>query len=150
MPESDAVAQKVEFWDQDSPDKLMALCLVVRKHYDRGETVVVLAADKGQLDQLMERLWTFSQRDFIPHETVSSTQGIEIDRVLVTADETQLPNADVLVLARPCPMERFEGYGTIVDFAETYDETLRAESRQRFKAYKDAGYHMVFVKSDKS
>lgn len=130
----------------DQPDKVLAVCVAVRRQYERGRTVAVLAADPGQADELMDRLWTFSQQAFIPHERAESADGIEMDRVLITDDESALPPAQSLVLGRPCGPGVLERYETAVDFAEVYDEAAREASRARLEQCRKAGMKVVYVK----
>jgi DNA polymerase IIIc chi subunit len=138
--------QTIEFVNQEDDDKLMALCRAVQRHYDRGETVTVLAAGEAQAEEFSARLWTFAQQAFIPHEFAASSEGIDVDRVLIASGPDSLPAADVLVLGAPCEMARYEGYATIVDFAEVYDEALRDAARERFARCRDAGYRMIYLR----
>jgi DNA polymerase-3 subunit chi len=129
----------VTFVILEEPAKEMAVCHMVRRHYDEGRTAAVLTDDAAEADALMTRLWTFSQRDFIPHELAGASDGIEVDRVLLAAAEGALPEADVLVLAAPCSGEAWKRYGTLVDFAEVYDEDRRRAALERLEAYRAAG-----------
>jgi len=64
------MAGSVEF-HTGVPDTLAFACRLLRKAYRRGFTVLCLAPPE-RLEVLDRQLWTFAERDFVPHVRLDS------------------------------------------------------------------------------
>ncbi|NHL67123.1 DNA polymerase III subunit chi [Burkholderia ambifaria] len=118
-------------------DSLAYACRLLRKAYQAGQPVVVVA-EAARLRALDERLWTFSPLDFIPHCGVDSAHAAGTPIVLA-ADLDQAPHYHVLLnlgAAVPAQFARFERLLEVVGNAP--DEL--AAGRDRYRFYRDRGY----------
>jgi DNA polymerase IIIc chi subunit len=83
---------------------------------------------------------------FLPHAIAARASEPVLEPVLIYCADEQAEESDVLFEAAGGePLPSFERFPHIYDFAEVYDEDLRALSRQRYTAYKEAGYRMRYV-----
>ena len=137
-----------EFISLPSPqDRLPLVCRWAKKCCEDGRTVAVHVGDTQQAEQLDEMMWTFEDRAFIPHVRAAAAKAPVIEPVLIHCGDEPLEEADVLIeAAGGAPDERALRFAHVLDFAEVYDEDLRQLSRQRYKACREAGYRMRFVK----
>ncbi|UGQ45343.1 DNA polymerase III subunit chi [Massilia endophytica] len=117
------------------PDKIAYACRLLRKAYGARNRIVVMTEDAAQLAELDQALWTFSSTDFLPHAHVNDPLAPDSAIVLADSDDTELPQADVLVnLSRRAPAQ-FESFPRLIEVIST-DEADTAAGRQRFIAYK--------------
>ncbi|WDD94981.1 DNA polymerase III subunit chi [Burkholderia sp. FERM BP-3421] len=118
-------------------DSLAYACRLLRKAYQAGQPVVVLA-DAARLRALDERLWTFSPLDFVPHCSVDSPHAAGTPIVL-TVDLERAPHHQILLnlgVDVPAQFARFERLLEVVGNAP--DEL--AAGRERYRFYRDRGY----------
>ncbi|MCD4692990.1 MAG: hypothetical protein K8R79_08760, partial [Calditrichales bacterium] len=58
-----------------------------------------------------------------------------------------LPKTEALVLFDPLPIDYFDLYKIVIDFAEVYSPQKTKESRTRYKQVRDAdNYDLKFIK----
>ena len=126
-----------------SPGKALHCLRLARLFSERGKRLVIAVEDEEQAQQLDRFLWVREKLSFIPHrlwrgEDADFTEALE--RVLITVGVPESCRADVLVMVAPCAVEEAARFRLVFDFAETYDEQLRALSRERFGTFRDAGF----------
>ncbi|KVO10483.1 DNA polymerase III subunit chi [Burkholderia ubonensis] len=118
-------------------DSLAYACRLLRKAYQAGQPVVVLA-EPARLRALDERLWTFSPLDFIPHCGIDSWHAADTPIVL-TAELDKAPHHQVLLnlgAAVPAQFARFE---RLLEVVGNEPAELNA-GRERYRFYRDRGY----------
>ncbi|KVM60316.1 DNA polymerase III subunit chi [Burkholderia ubonensis] len=118
-------------------DSLAYACRLLRKAYQAGQPVVVLA-EPARLRALDERLWTFSPLDFIPHCGIDSRHATDTPIVL-TAELDKAPHHQVLLnlgAAVPAQFARFE---RLLEVVGNEPAELNA-GRERYRFYRDRGY----------
>ncbi len=99
----------------------------VRVHCDSAELA-------GRLDSV---LWTFSDRSFVPHGLAGSA-GAAGAPVVISADDQDVPPADLLVnLGREVPAD-FQRYDRVAELIDA-DEERRRAGRERFRFYRERG-----------
>jgi len=76
---------------------LRGLPKLVSKMFDAGQRVFILCKDAQQLSELDTLLWTFSQKEFIPHDTMGC-QNPELQPVLLGTTLSDVNQADVVVI----------------------------------------------------
>ena len=137
-----------EFVQVTSPEAKMPLvCRVVERHYREGKTIAVHAGSADEAKEIDQTLWTYRQGSFVPHVRLAEAEEPLCEPVVIAVDGEAVPESDVLVcLSRSDPAQWIGQFDCVCDFAETYDEKLREAARQRFAAYRDAGYRMRYVK----
>ena len=125
------------------PGKAPHCLRLARLFSERGRRLLIAVEDEEQARQLDNFLWVREKLSFIPHrlwqgEDADFTEALE--RVVIAVGVPENCRADVLVMVAPCTVEEAARFKLVFDFAETHDEQLRALSRERFGAFRDAGF----------
>ena len=129
---------RVDFYvlsEASVPARLTVACRIAEKAYLASQSVLIWHSDRAELEALDERLWTFADTSFVPHEWLG---GPEAPVMLGT--EPPAGAVEVLInlglSAEPPPfLERVARVAEIID-----GEPLRRDAgRARFKAYRQLG-----------
>ncbi len=123
-------------------------CRLLRKAYRQGARVLVLAP-RERLALLDRLLWTFDERDFIPHLVVSSLRGpadADADRAARTpiwlAEEHAAvagrPGLPSIVVNLGAPAPALQGVQRLIEVLGVEADEVGA-GRQRWRAYKQQG-----------
>lgn len=124
-------------------DALLYACRLARKAYQAGQPLVVLA-DPGRLHAFDERLWTFSQLDFLPHCLADSALAARTPIVLA-ADLQRVPHHQILLNLAPAVPAQFARFERLLEIVGTSEDELAA-GRERFRFYRDRGYPLTIHK----
>ena len=123
-------------------DKLSFTCLMLRKAVSLRAQVAVLVTDEAELMRLDEKLWTFSDQDFVPHVRADDPLAASTPVILTANAEAALPHHEVLLnigQVLPAHFARFERLIEIV--SSDADEV--AAGRKRYRHYHERGYPMT-------
>ncbi len=126
------------------PDTLAFACRLVRKAYRRGFTVLCLAP-RADLDKLDRALWTFVEREFIPHARLGVATAAMLERSPIWL-ATEMPgegtSRDVVVrLGAETALGQAASARTIEVVGQDADEVDRG--RDLWRQYKAAGFEVV-------
>ncbi|MCP5266690.1 MAG: DNA polymerase III subunit chi [Burkholderiaceae bacterium] len=124
----------------NTPEKLVYACRLVRKVMRSGSKTVVFCSEHEPLERLDRLLWTFSDRDFLPHVQVHDPLAPETPIVLATG-AVDTPHHDVLVNIGAQTPPIFSRFERVVELVST-EEADRAAARERWRFYRDRGYPM--------
>ena len=129
-------------------DLLVFACRLLRKASRRGSAIAV-TADMATLQQLDRSLWTFDERDFVPHRHSGSMSAAdeadpytaiwlmcESELTQATAGGSDLPK--VLVNLGTDIQGRISGFDRVIELVGA-DQELADRARQRWRAYKEQG-----------
>lgn len=124
----------------DERGKLNYACRLLRKAYAQGARVGVLAAPEA-LEALDAALWTFSQRDFIPHCTADAPEHIRSATPIMLASACEpLQHCDVLLhLGQGEAPEGFERFERLIELVSS-EAADRQGARARWRYYAERGY----------
>ena len=124
----------------DAHGKLHYACRLLRKAYGQGARVGVLAAPEA-LGALDAALWTFSQRDFIPHCMADAPEHVRSATPIVLASAcAPLQHCDVLLhLGQGGAPEGFERFARLIELVGS-DAADRQGARARWRYYAERGY----------
>lgn len=133
---------RVDFYILNSDDeaqRLHFLCRLTEKAYRLGHQVWIHAPAAQHAETLDERLWTFSQGSFVPHDRATSA---EADCPVIIGDGEPPPDARPLLIneAETIPdfADRFERIAEVVNQAES----VRIAGRRRYTHYRDQGHDL--------
>jgi len=120
-------------------DRIGFACRLLRKAYRVGARVMVTGPVEV-LAALDRELWTFEERDFVPHLRVSGAASAVAARTPIWLVDGEAPEAapDVLVnlgAAAPADLSRFS---RVIEVLSTEPEDEQA-GRQRWRDYKARG-----------
>ena len=126
----------------DERGKLNYACRLLRKAYAQGARVGVLAAPEA-LEALDAALWTFSQRDFIPHCMADAPEHVRSATPIVLASASDaLQHCQVLLhLGQGGAPEGFERFERLIELVSS-DTADRQSARARWRHYAERGYNI--------
>ena len=133
----------IEFVRLERPEKARHLCELAEEFLLRGERVLVMVEDDNQGVTLDQFMWTWKKASFLPHVYDNGSVECLDEPVVITIHEQNANGARVLIAGRPCPLDFIRQFPIVIDFAEVHDPTLRETSRERFRAYREAGFAPV-------
>lgn len=132
---------RIDFYvlpDQKENGRALLACRLADKAYGLGHTVYVFTASEARAAALDDLLWTFRQDSFVPHERYPLV-GEEGSPVLVGTAAPATVEAQVLINLADALPEDFERYERVVELVDQHPEVL-AQSRERFRQYREQGY----------
>ena len=135
---------RADFYLIDKPrfrdDPLLLVCELAKKAFASEQATLILTRSRDEAEALDEKLWEFDENSFIPHQIVGDGEDDAITAVLIVPpDATTADRALVINLRDECAPGLFERVLEVVPA----DEAQRLASRERWKAYKQAGFEVV-------
>ena len=132
---------RVDFYRLSSGDTLQAACLIADKAYRSGYRVRVYAVGEDRLQELDTRLWSFRAAAFVPHAR-HRDRDPELPEPVILADDCTSPEgAQALVCLSPPEPECVSAYPRVAELVPP-DPEAKAAARQRYAAYREAGYQL--------
>ncbi|MBU1193105.1 MAG: DNA polymerase III subunit chi [Gammaproteobacteria bacterium] len=134
---------RVDFYvlpNADPAQRSLLACRLAEKAYSQGLKVYIHTASENESQQLDELLWTFRQGSFLPH-AIHSANDDEPPAILLGHAHEPSSHIDVLInLGAEIPpfFSRFERVAELVD----QRPELLAQSRERFRFYRERGYDL--------
>ncbi len=137
------MATEVNFYHLTKSSLEDALPRLLQKTLQAGERAVVLLGSAERVDSLTTHLWTHDERGFLPH---GSSKDGEADRqpIWLTHRDENPNRAAFLFVADRAQSEKVGEYKRCFELFDGRDEAAVADSRERWKAYKAAGYTVVY------
>jgi DNA polymerase-3 subunit chi len=102
--------------------------------------VLITVQDENQGITLDRFMWVWDKGSFIPHAYDNGSVDCLDEPIVITSGEENPNAAAVLIMGKPCSLKFARRFEQVVDFAETYDTALAEQARQRFAAYRNAGF----------
>lgn len=133
---------RIDFYvlpDAAENDRAQLACRLADKAYSLGHTVYLLAGSEARAAALDDLLWTFRQDSFVPHERYPLLAGSEGSPVLIGVIAPTEVNAQVLINCTDAFPKGFERFERVVELVDQRPEVL-AQSRERFKQYRERGF----------
>lgn len=131
---------QVEFIRLRKPEKARHLCDLAERFYQQGDRTLVSVLDDNQGVTLDRFMWTWKKGSFVPHCFDNGAVECLEEAVAIVTGERNPNGAQVLIMGRPLDIAFMRQFKRIYDFAELYDPQLAEQSRQRFAAYRKAGF----------
>lgn len=131
---------RVDFVRLKKPEKARHLCELAERYFQEGQRSLVSVLDDNQGVTLDRFMWTWKKGSFVPHCFDNGAVECLEDPVAIVTEESNPNNASILIMGKPLDMEFMRQFEHVFDFAELYDDELAQQSRQRFAAYRRAGF----------
>jgi DNA polymerase-3 subunit chi len=131
---------EVRFVKLDRQEKALHLCRLADEHFLAGNRVLVVVDDENRAVTLDRFMWLWDKGSFLPHALDNGAVDCMDEPVVISARERNCNQARVLIMGTPCGVDFMSRFELVYDFAETYDEQLAAEARDRFRRYRARGY----------
>ncbi len=129
------------------PNKLAYACRLVRKARAAQCKIVLLGRDRGELTQLDQLLWSFSEQDFIPHVHAADPLAAQTPVILTDSEAVDLPHHHVLINLSGNTPEHFARFERMFEIISS-DEADKAAGRDRYRFYKERGYPLSHFVAD--
>lgn len=141
---------KVEFLESGGNHLATELCKLAAAYYESGERVYLWTPSEAEAIRLNELLWTYDDQSFVPHGICRSGQECG-EPVAVGAEGLMNPNgAGLLLLAGNQPHDVLtrtaQLFPRVVDLVPARDEAGKKLARERFRAFREAGFSPEFIK----
>jgi len=137
---------RVTFYDVPPDGRWPLVVRLAEAAWRKGTAMIIHCADEQEARALDEHLWIYKDEAFLPHEVANSTASL-LDReariVIVTREERPV-DAAVLVQVTPASEPYARGFGSVIDLVDHRDPALLAQSRARFRAWREAGVEPAF------
>lgn len=132
---------RVDFYilpDADEDRRQLYLCRLVDKAWRMGNRVWIHVPGDKRAEALDERLWTFSEGSFLPHERAADGAS-DCPVILGEGDPDSarelLVNEDTEV---PSFFSRFQRVAEVIN----QDPESKSQGRARYAFYRDRGYEL--------
>jgi DNA polymerase III subunit chi len=136
------MATTITFYQILSETKEKSLCQLLAKVYNSGSKALVKFKDSDYLEQINRTLWSFSQKEFIPHGSHADPLSERQPIYLTTGDENP-NNANLIVQVGQGEVEIKNFERALLVFDGSNNEEL-AFARQKYKFYKDQNYTLEY------
>ena len=135
---------EVRFYHLQTQTLEQALPAILMKALSTGRKAVVRFADAEQVEHFNSHFWTYNPESFLPHGAEKDGSA-ELQPVYLT-DKAENPNAaDMLILCNQQTVpENVDGFQLCCDFLDGRDDEAVSLGRERWKAYKEAGYALTY------
>ena len=131
---------RVDFYvlPDDSPEgPLPTACRLCEKAVGAGARVHVHVPDEETAAEFDRLLWVYKQGGFIGHQR-DGTPDSDLAQVLIGSGEPAPGHGEVLLNLGADVPAWFGGFARVLEIVHG-DARVRGRSRERFKAYRDAG-----------
>lgn len=124
-------------------ERRVLACKLTEKAWRQGMKVHIQTHSEAETEIMDKLLWTFRQGSFIPHQKVDATPTEREDIPVLIGHGT--PPGDFREMVINLSLEQPPAVGSYQRVAELVDqeETVRAEGRRRYAAYKQLGYELA-------
>jgi DNA polymerase-3 subunit chi len=122
-------------------DKISYTCRLVRKARAADCQIVIFTDDQEQLKALDEALWTFSDRDFLPHVMAGDAFAAQTP-IILTSDDRVLPHHQVLINLSTSTPAQFAQFERMLEIVSTNADDAAA-GRERYRSYQQRGYQLT-------
>jgi DNA polymerase III subunit chi len=129
-------------------DRVGYCCRLLRKAYRSGARMLV-TAPSALLGDLDRALWTFDERDFVPHVRLPAARGAVVSRTPIwLAERAGVDGAPALLVNVGADVAGdFEAFERLIEIvASDPEETSRG--RDRWRAYRRAGLSITHYNRD--
>lgn len=135
---------EIRFYHLVTQSLEQALPAILAKALSGGRKAVLRFADEKEVRHFNDHFWTYNPDSFLPHGTKADGNA-ELQPVYLTAAAENPNAADMLVLCNQYTVpENTSDFALCCDFLDGQNEEAVQAGRDRWKAYKDAGYSVTY------
>ena len=117
------------------------VCEIAAERWRAGKRVLIACEDEQQAIRLDEALWSRPPDSFVPHNLAGEgPRGGAPVEIAWPAKRNSSPR-DILISLRVNFADFATAFTEVVDFVP-YEETLKQLARERYKAYRVAGFNL--------
>ncbi len=120
-----------------------ALPQMLEKTIERGQRAVVRAGSAERVEALTAWLWTYKDRNFLPHGSAKDGHAA-LQPVWLTDREERPNDAQVLFLTDGATSEELADFERCAVLFDGNDESALAAARAQWQGLKDAGHDLTY------
>lgn len=136
---------EVSFYHLERSNLENALPRLLEKVLGAGMKAVVKLGSSERVDALNALLWAYEQGSFLPHGSAADGNG-PMQPVWLTAGDDNPAGAGVLVLADGAESANIAAFDRCLEMFDGRDETALAAARAHWKAYKEQGFALTYLR----
>ncbi|MGL5345106.1 MAG: DNA polymerase III subunit chi [Plesiomonas sp.] len=130
----------------DAPSNLtsheLLACQLAADAWRSGLRVLLACASQQNAFRLDEALWQFDPQQFVPHNLAGEGPHYGSPVEIAWPEKRNASRRDLLISLLPQVADFASAFTQVVDFVP-YDETLKQLARERYKAYRQAGFQLA-------
>lgn len=130
---------KVTFYDIPHEQAFALAAKLAQAAWDKGKRLIVRCEDTHQAKALDDHLWTYRDESFVPHEVSDGALHDTRARIVLTTGDVAPIEPDILLQLAPAERAFAERFGHVIDLVDHRDDARLTASRQRYKAWTEAG-----------
>ncbi|MDQ6982746.1 MAG: DNA polymerase III subunit chi [Mariprofundus sp.] len=137
---------RVHFELLERPDRVEGIARLLLRRGRLTPHALILCPDAGFAAQLNERLWTIHPESFLAHgiaetdESKNSYHPILLSTIILRDNQPE-----VLINGGMEIPPDVSGFSHIVDFVDSWDESLKQAARERFRTYRQMGLEPTYL-----
>lgn len=120
-----------------------ALPKLLEKVLASGARAVVMAGSAERVGALNAALWTYEPASFLPHGCAADGDAAD-QPIWLTADDENPNGATILLLTDGAVSDSVDDYDRCLEMFDGRDDAAVAAARERWRAYRDAGYPLTY------
>ncbi|MBW7981752.1 DNA polymerase III subunit chi [Enterobacillus tribolii] len=117
-------------------------CDLAAAAYRNGKRIQIACQDQDQAHRLDEALWQRDPHAFIPHNLAGEGPRFGAPVELSWPEKRSSAPRDILISLLPQFADFATAFHEVIDFVPSEDE-LKQLARERYKAYRSAGFHLT-------
>ncbi|WP_312983942.1 DNA polymerase III subunit chi [Atlantibacter sp.] len=118
------------------------VCEIAAERWRAGKRVLIACENEAQAIRLDEALWARDPDSFVPHNLAGEGPRAGAPVELAWPQKRGSSARDVLISLLPGFADFATAFPEVVDFVP-YEETQKQLARERYKAYRVAGFHLT-------
>ncbi|SFN25112.1 DNA polymerase III, chi subunit [Izhakiella capsodis] len=117
------------------------VCELAGERWRAGKRVLVACESEEQANRLDEAIWQRPVDAFIPHNLAGEGPGYGAPVELAWPQRRGNAPRDLLISLLPQFADFATAFYEVIDFVP-HEESLKQQARERYKAYRTAGFHL--------
>ena len=118
------------------------VCELAAERWRSGKRVLIACEDEAQANRLDEALWQRNPDSFVPHNLAGEGPRAGAPVEIAWPQKRGSAPRDILISLRPAFADFATAFTEVIDFVPI-DESQKQLARERFKAYRVAGFHLT-------
>ena len=133
--------------DNDTPSGELSavealVCELAAENFRAGKRLLIACVDEQQAIRLDEALWQRDAHAFVPHNLAGEGPRYGAPVELAWPQRRGSSPRDVLISLLPQFADFATAFHEVIDFVP-YEDTQKQLARDRYKAYRVAGFHLT-------
>ncbi len=118
------------------------VCELAAENFRAGKRLLIACVDEQQAIRLDEALWQRDAHAFVPHNLAGEGPRYGAPVELAWPQRRGSSSRDVLISLLPQFADFATAFHEVIDFVP-YEDTQKQLARERYKAYRVAGFHLT-------